>query len=183
MNLFQEMLPVATIMPSVKKYSFWLAVFLCITAVSCTNMECPLGNMVQVKCGIYGSDGKELTFTDTMTVRAAGTDQLLLNRAFSIKSFSVPLAYEAGVDTLLICLSDSKDRVAVDTLFVSHESSPHFESVDCPIVFFHNIREVSSANDVKSDFPIIIDHVELSRSLVNYDSDENIKLYLRSVSD
>ena len=170
-------------MPSVKKYSLWIAVLLVFAASSCTNIECPLGNVVQVSCGIYDSDGNELKLNDTLTVRACGTDQVLLNRAFGIKSFSVPLAYKSGVDTLLLFLSDDKQRTAVDSLFVTHEASPHFESVDCPIVFFHNIGEAASTNDAKSDFPTVIDRVELSGSLVNYDSDENIRIYLRSVSD
>ena len=170
-------------MLSVKKFKLWASVFLCLIVASCTTIECPLGSVTQVSCGIYDTEGKELSLNDTLTVRACGSNEMLLNRAYGIKSFSVPLAYKTGVDTLLLCLSDNMDRAAVDTLFINHDSSPHFESVDCPIVFFHNIVEINSANDSKSIFPITIDRVELVSSIVNYDSDENIRIYLRSISN
>lgn len=170
-------------MLSARKYSLLIFAAILAGICSCSNIECPLGNLVQVKCGIYDMEGNVLRINDSLTVRACGTEATLLNRSTGLTSFSVPLAYKAGIDTLLLQFTDENHRIGVDSVFVRHESSPHFESVDCPVVFFHNVNQVNAAYDRKSTFPYVIDHVDLSKPIVNYDSDENVRIYLRSVSD
>ena len=170
-------------MPSVKKYNLFLLVTILLLACDCSEIECPLDNLVYLKCGIYDVDGNVMTFNDTLTVKACSTNVTLLNRLSGIKSFSVPLAFETGIDTLLLSFTDESKRAGVDSLFVSHESSAHFESVDCPMVFFHNISEIQSSEDKKTTFPYVVDRVEITAPAVNYDSDENVRVYLRSISD
>ena len=176
------MLPDVTIMLSVRKFSYILLVaVVCVS--SCTNIECPLNNVVQMGCGLYDTDGATFELSDTLSVRAPGAQAALLNGASGISSFAVQLSYEAGVDTLLLFFADREHRYGTDTLFVTHDSAPHFESVDCPMVFFHRITDTRISHDENSTYPYRVSGVELTEPSVNYDEIENLKVYISPVSD
>ena len=149
----------------------------------CTDSDCPLDNIVEMGCGIYASEtGQPLQLTDTLTIRVAGRDTILLNRAQGISSFYLPLRHSGTVDTLLLRLSNAKGQVATDTLFVTHTSVPHFESIDCPAAVFHEISTARHTSHALSLMPLTIDSVAVSQTSVNYDDKENLKIYLRSTS-
>ncbi len=149
----------------------------------CTNIECPLENVVMLHCGIYSSEeGKELKLRDTLTVRAMGTDSILWNRGYGISEFSVPLSITATADTLLLRLSNNKGQWAVDTLVLGHTNTPHFESVDCPVSMFHRLTSVRWTSHHLSEMPLTVDSVAISRSLVDYATSHNVKIFLRSTS-
>ena len=151
---------------------------------ACSNIDCPLDNVVLMQCGLYASETRTaLTLTDTLTVRPAGRDTVLLNRAQGISSFLLPLRESGTQDTLLLCLSDAQGRRAIDTLFVQHTPQPHFESLDCPPSFFHTLTAVRATSHPLAEMPLTVDSVSLIRPIVNYDDIENIRIYLRATSD
>ena len=154
-----------------------------LTTPSCSEIDCPLDNIVVLTCNIYqAEDATSLTLADTLTITAAGTDSILLNRATDINTFQLPMRQGASTDTLILHFSNSRGQSAADSLFVSHTNQPHFESVDCPPSVFHNITSVSWTDHALSQFPLTIDSVAVTRSLVNYDDVENLKIYLRSTA-
>ena len=63
---------------------------LCLLA--CTNVDCPLENVVTMNCGLYNAETKaSLKISDTLTIKTGGTkDTTLLNRANGISSFKLP---------------------------------------------------------------------------------------------
>lgn len=149
----------------------------------CTNIDCPLDNIVAMTCGLYdaGSENK-YTLGDTLTVRAGGKkDTILLNRAYGLQSFLLPLRNASSCDTLLFRFSNSRGQFATDTLYLLHESQVHFESPDCPSAVFHRIGGVRWTSHPLGQMPLTIDKVNVVRQTVNYDDIENLKIYLRTV--
>lgn len=162
------------------------AALLCIASLAasaCTNVDCPLDNIVEMTCGLYSAEDKaSLKISDTLTVRAGGTkDTILLNRAQNISSFALPLRHQAEEDTLLLRFSNAAGLAATDTLFVGHTNMPHFESVDCPSAMFHTLNCVRWTSHTLSQMPLTIDSVSITRNAVNYENIENLRIYLRSV--
>ncbi len=151
---------------------------------ACSNIDCPLDNVVMMQCNLYSSETRSaLTLSDTLNIRPAGRDTVLLNRATGISSFLVPLKESDTRDTLLLVLSNTTGQTATDTLFVDHTPQPHFENLDCPASVFHTVHAVSATSHPLSQLPLTIDSVSLVRSTVNYDDIENIRIFLRSTSN
>ncbi len=150
---------------------------------ACTNIDCPLDNVVRMQCNLYATEtGQAYSLTDTLTVATAGRDTVLLNRAVGVSSFLLPLKESGTRDTLLLRLCDAAERSAVDTLYLSHSHYVHFESVDCPASVFHELEGVSFSPQSGRDYPLSIDSVALVRSTVNYEDIENVRIFLHSAS-
>ncbi len=148
---------------------------------ACTNIDCPLDNVVRLQCNLYATGtGQTYSLTDTLTVAPAGRDTVLLNRAIGVSSFLLPLKEGGTRDTLLLRLYDAAEHEAADTLFLSHRPYVHFESVDCPASVFHELESVAFSPQSGRVFPLTIDSVSLVRSAVNYEDIENVRIFLHS---
>lgn len=150
----------------------------------CSNINCPLDNVVMMQCNFYESETKRaLTLHDMLDVMPANSDTVLINRITQVNHILLPLREGGDLDTLLLQFSNTAEQTATDTLFVSHTRQPHFESVDCPASVFHTITAVRATSHPLSELPLTIDSVSVVRSAVNYDDIENIRIFLRSTSD
>ena len=141
--------------------------------VKCSEVDCPLNNVVTVQYGLYYADGTAVTLQDTLTVTAVGTDSILLNQGQNISSFLLPVHYTADKDSIILRFADIEGDEMFDTLCVYHTNEPHFESMDCPLCYFHTITNVTCTTHA-------LEGVELVSDQVNYDTQENIRLYLRN---
>lgn len=154
---------------------------LAIGVTSCANIDCPLDNIVELTCNLYSAEQRQvLTLTDTLTVTAAGTDSVLLNRASAVSSISLPLRYAGAADTLLFHFSNAAGQRGLDTLFVEHTNQPHFENLDCPASIFHQITAVRWTSHALGVMPLTIDSVAVVRPLVDYEDLENLRIFLRA---
>ena len=164
-----------------------LCTFLLLTLVAgfsaCTEIDCPLDNVVEMGIGLYDAETRQaLTLADTLTVRPAGKDTVLLNRAQGISVCYLPLRQGFERDTLLLRFSNAAGQAATDTLFVGHTNSPHFESIDCPASVFHHLTSVAHTQHPLSQMPLTIDSVAIANPTVNYDNIQHLKIYLRSTA-
>lgn len=158
----------------------WGVGMLMVGLSACSNIDCPLDNVVSLQCNLYdASTQSALTLSDVLSVTPAGRDTLLLNQATGIKSFLLPLKEAGTQDTLLLHFANAQGAVQVDTLFVNHTPQPHFESLDCPSSVFHTLNAVRVSAQVSTN-SAIIDSVSLVRPIVNYDDIENIRLFIRT---
>ena len=150
---------------------------------ACTEIDCPLDNVVEMGIGLYDAETRQaLTLADTLTVRPAGKDTVLLNRAQDISVCYLPLRQGFERDTLLLRFSNTAGQAATDTLFVGHTNSPHFESIDCPASVFHHLTSVAHTLHPLSQMPLTIDSVAIANPTVNYDNIQHLKIYLRSTA-
>lgn len=158
----------------------WGVGMLMVGLSACSNIDCPLDNVVSLQCNLYdASTQSALTLSDVLSVTPAGRDTLLLNQATGIKSFLLPLKEAGTQDTLLLHFANAQGAVQVDTLFVNHTPQPHFESLDCPSSVFHTLNAVRVSAQVSTN-SAIVDSVSLVRPIVNYDDIENIHLFIRT---
>ncbi len=144
-------------------------------AGSCEEIDCTLNNVVQCHFTLYDTaTGSALSsFSDTLTVTAAGTDSVLYNRGVGVSTLSLPLSYYRDADTLFFII-DTPDETYVSTLVIAKTNTAHYENPDCPATMFHVITSASVLGGVG------VDSVSVSREDVNYLQDENIKVYIRT---
>ena len=134
-------------------------------AVGWSSIECPIQIAVNT---VYTVEG---TLNDTLTIRSKrinGTDTILYNRGIDLTKFSIPVSYQSPVDTLVF---ETIRLAAIDTVWLEKQDIPHFESVDCSALFFHNITAVRSTH-------IGIDTIIITNPTVDYDP-SNPHLYIR----
>ncbi|MCK8622830.1 DUF6452 family protein [Prevotella sp. E13-27] len=134
-----------------------LAVLLVICAVACTSIECPVQNRV---LSVYAVED---TLKDTLTIlttRKNRKDTILLNSSQNTTKFSLPMSYQNSVDTLIF---KTTRLVATDTVWVEKTNMAHFESVDCGMSYFHDIKSVRSTH-------VGIDTITITKSFVDYDN-------------
>lgn len=159
------------------------AVSMLMLVSGCSNIECPLDNIVVMTCGLYTTDTHEhLKLQETLDVLPMGKDTVLLNCASNITDFMLPLRQAADADTFLLRFTGRTGQVSTDTLIVSHTNTPHYESIECPATVFHTLTDVKWKHQEGTDFPLSIDSVALVRTVVNYDDVENLRIYLRTVA-
>lgn len=148
---------------------------------ACNGSDCPLNNTVRSRYTFYSSEsGVPAALSDTLTVSALPRDTVLINRAYNITSMSLPVGYLQMADTLLFRFSTQAGQIC-DTVIVNHTNVPHFESLDCGTAIFHEITGVSVTRRAPSaDYPTAIDSIVVSNKKINYDENENFKVYLGS---
>lgn len=138
-------------------------------AFSCSSIDCPVQNTVELKCGVRQYDAEGLLVADTLndtlyvwTQRSDGKDTLLLNRGVGRTSFALPLSYSHPEDMFVFYITDTNHKWTVDTLWLKKDDFPHFESVDCSAHFFHRLTAVRSTHSR-------IDTVTIDNPSVTYD--------------
>ena len=143
-----------------------VAAFVMVSIGACSSIDCPVQNTVSTQYAFATAAGERDTLADTLTVstiRQNGTDSILLNRSVMTTDFSLPVSYTANADTLQFLLADTTGHTMADTVVVMKTNTPHFESVDCNISFFHEITGVTFTRH-------FIDTIIMRNKTVNYDT-------------
>lgn len=180
--------------------------------MACSSNNCPLENYVACNYGFYDAEGTAVTLLDTITVKTllpgyktvytyrklgsftvtkeyedasltdAGysmtpevvrRDTILVNSLSKASTFQLPMSFFNNEDTLVITYSS----IALpDTIKVTHSSYPYVELPECGSYRFHNLLKVSATDRH-------IDHIEIANPKVNYEGNENIKIYLNGTAD
>ena len=159
-----------------KKLSFLILVSA--LAVACTSIDCPLEHTVISRYAMLTPDQKTDTLRDTLTVsivrkRAANPDTALLNKAIGLTTFQIPISYTNAVDTLYFQFRN-QPYAETDTVWLTKQNIPHFESVDCTASFFHEITAVRCTHHA-------IDSIRINNPMVDYDSQTaHFHLYLKN---
>ena len=144
--------------------------------VSCNSTNCPLNNTVYSTYGFYAIiDGKEeaVQIQDTLTVKASGTDSILINRLTSQNKIELPISYNAPTDTLCFEFTNTDGLLRRDTIWLDKENYPHYESPECPASMFHVVTCIRHTRN-------LIDSVLVVNPNLNYNASENFKIYFRS---
>ena len=130
------------------------------TLAACSTIDCPLNNTVNSN---YVLRGAVTTLPDSLTIssmRSDGTDSLIINKQVNTDSFSLPMSYNRPEDILVMQTNN-----LFDTIKVEKTNTPHFESVDCGVNYFHTITNVTYTRHA-------IDSVVIHHNFVNYDASQ-----------
>ncbi len=155
-----------------------LPVTACLLAIitACESTDCPINNVVYSTYGFYaaGEDGAvAISVLDTLTVTAAGTDSILVNRLQNGSGVELPVSYSSPTDTLILQFTDTLRRRREDTIWIDKQNIPHYESPDCPASMFHYVTGVRWTSR-------LIDSVTVTNPNINYNVSENFRIYFRS---
>lgn len=127
---------------------------------ACSTIDCPLNNAVYTK---YVLRGPVTTLPDMLTISTTtsdGSDSVLINMQQNTDSFSLPMSYNRPEDVLIMQTNNH-----FDTITVEKTNTPHFESVDCGVNYFHTITNVTYTRHA-------IDSVVIHHNIVNYDASQ-----------
>ena len=166
---------------------------------SCSASNCPLENSVTCNYGFYDSNGIPIIYHDNITVTTllpgyktvyiykklneetvsldyhdenyinngytefindVRRDTILLNKISDIGSIRIPMSY----------YSDK------DTIYIYHQSYTHVELPECGISRFHFLKNIHA-----TDFGIY--NIEIVDPSVNYEGNENVKIYFNGTAE
>ena len=135
--------------------------------------ECGIEKTSYNRIKFYNIDSNniesEYNFPEVLTVSLVinGKDSIVVNHITNASNLQLPMSYTHDCDTLVF----SYENDATDTLFVKHENIPYFISMECGLAMYHRIQSVTHTD-------AFIDSVAIINDYVNFDYNENIKLYL-----
>lgn len=164
------------------KWSLVAALVGLLGLVGCNGSDCPLGNTVRMH-GVFYKSGADSTtsISDTLSVIALPLDTVLVSKTIDVSTLSLPLSNGEETDVLLFTWTTAAGEV-VDTMVVSKTNQAHFENLDCSASYFHSLRSVTfSERTPTSAFPTVVDSVVIVNEEVNYDTGENIRLYITTL--
>lgn len=144
--------------------------------LGCSSIDCSLNSLVRSQYAFRNADGAADTLRDTLTITTNTMygDTVLLNRATDISEFSLPVSYSLDSDTLMFCFKLKDGRSFNDRVIIKKSNISHFESVDCPPTFFHDIDSIAYKGDA-------IDSIRVNDKHIDNDTEKkNIFIYLRS---
>jgi hypothetical protein len=179
---------------------------------SCSSNNCPLNNVVTCNYYFYDSEGMSIKYTDYLTVKTllpgykkqytyrklgestivsdtqiktyidAGytetisdvrKDTVLVNKSNNRTSISVPMSFTNTADTLLF---QYESILYPDTIVIEHSSYPYVELPECGSYMFHTLKSVKSTESG-------IFKVEIANRTVNFEGNENVKIYFNGVGE
>lgn len=157
------------------KRTFILLTLLLSLFVCCDNGgDCKINNVSYYCARFYTINSEtgleeKTQFPESINVSLVvnGKDSTVVNHLTDATDLALPMSYTALCDTVLIEFGD----IATDTLFVHHTNIPYFISMDCGMGMYHEITEVN----INGKF---IDSVAVIHSYINFDRNENIKIYI-----
>lgn len=145
---------------------------------ACSSIDCPLNNRTYASFKLAGEVTK---LVDTLTVSTPRNidnpeeDTVLINRLVDTESLSLPMSYQRTEDIYIFTFVQKDTELkTIDTLWVSKENEPHFESVDCNPVMFHTIKDVRFTQRA-------IDDIKVNYNKVTYnDAKAHFLIYLKN---
>lgn len=148
---------------------------------ACSSIDCPLNNRTYASFKLAGDVTK---LVDTLTVSTPRNidnpeeDTVLINRLVDTDSLSLPMSYQRTEDIYIFTFVQKDTELkTIDTLWVSKENEPHFESVDCNPVMFHTIKDVRFTQRA-------IDSIKVNYNKVTYnDAKAHFLIYLKNRSN
>ena len=135
--------------------------------------DCALENIAynSIKFYTIGADGaeKEYALPDALTVYVMinGNATIAVNHVANAKEIKLPMSYTANCDTIIMNFFDSYN----DTLYIGHNNIPIYQSMECGVIMHHRLTDVAHTAR-------LIDSMAIDNANVNFDYNENIKLYL-----
>ena len=146
---------------------------------SCESFDCTLNNVVVCKYAFYSADGQNVTVLDTLTVTTEGSDSILYNRGSNVSSLSLPMSHWQEADTLNFYFYNAESQTTQKVVIrVKKTNTQHFEAPDCPTTMFHELQSIDFDSPTQC-----VDSIVISNTAVNYESQENIKIYLHTAAE
>lgn len=160
-------------MRALKRYISIISVALCCLLPGCdSGYDCSLNNIAYNHVGFYITDVNGIEsaykFPEVLTVSLLvnGRDSIVVNHIQDTDGLTLPVSYTGNCDTLIF----SYESGAVDTLYIGHDNIPFYQSMECGVIMHHKLTEIGHTD-------IFIDSIAIKDATINFDNNENIKIY------
>ncbi|MDA3929137.1 MAG: DUF6452 family protein [Prolixibacteraceae bacterium] len=153
-----------------QKNSFFILLAIAFLLIACDELPCDDKDGVQLNAGFYTYDG--VNYADTSinspTIHLINSDSTSYIDSYTseIHLFSFPLSFIADSSTIVLEFQES----VFDTVTIYYNTNIHLENHQCGFAYYFDIREIQSTNN-------LLDSVWISKKLVEYGDNENIKIY------
>lgn len=127
-----------------------LIVTCCIISIntSCSeDTNCSESGRPMIYCNLYKiNPDNQAVLKDTLdsiTVRALGTDEIIINNQKKVHSMMLPLRFTKDTTAFILHYDYTRQPNQVDTLYVIHKNSPYFLSMECGYSMKQTIEKVN----------------------------------------
>ncbi len=134
--------------------------------------DCALENVAYNRIKFYttGADSTEREYALpeplTVSILINGVASTAINHVSSAKEIKLPMSYTAACDTVIMNFFDNCN----DTLYIGHNNIPIYQSMECGVIMHHRLTTATTTN-------VLIDSMAINNADVNFNNNENIKLY------
>ena len=134
--------------------------------------DCALDNIAYNRIKFYTINEhgveSEYAFPEPLTVsmKINGRDAIVVNYATNAKELTLPMSYTSNCDTVLLNFFDRYS----DTLYIGHNNIPIYQSMECGVIMHHRLTGTANTTNM-------IDSMVIKETNVNFDQNENIKIY------
>lgn len=133
--------------------------------LGCSTIDCPFNARVVSRYAITNENGIVEGYKLSIYTRTSvAKDTLLLNQLSQTNTFELPISNTLPADTLFFSLTNDAGEELRDTIQIFKTNTPHFESVDCGINYFHTLQQIRSTHHT-------IDSIIINNPLVDYDTE------------
>ncbi len=144
-------------------------------ASSCSeDTDCSLEGRRMIYCKFYTIDPDNNAVLkdtlDSLTITALGTDSIILNNQKDVSLVSLPLRFTGDTTVFVFHYDMVRRPLYTDTLYVIHNNTPYFQSVECGYLMEQEIHKASSS---KVEF----DSLYISKIEAQSYETENIQLF------
>ena len=112
---------------------------------------------------------------DSLTVRAMGTDSIILNNEKDVHTVMLPLRYTSDSTVFIFQYDPVRNPEDVDTVYIVQENTPYFQSMECGYMMKQNIISAAFGNRKNSTEKITF--IELRNKEANSNEIENLQIF------
>lgn len=144
--------------------------------------DCSLAGRPMMYCSfkVLNPDNKLEVLNDTLdslTIKALGTDSIILNNEKKVSKLMLPLRYTNDSTVFILQYDPVRKPNDVDTLYIVQENRPYFQSMECGYMMKQNIVSARFGNKAGSSEKI--DSIYFRNKEANSNEIENLQIFFK----
>lgn len=144
--------------------------------------DCSLAGRPMMYCTFktINPDDKTISLNDTidsLTIKALGTDSIILNNEKKVHKIMLPLRYTSDSTVFILQYDPVRRPTDVDTLYIVQQNTPYFQSMECGYMMKQNIISAKFGNRVNSSEKI--DSIYFRNKEANTNEIENLQIFFK----
>ena len=114
---------------------------------------------------------------DSLTIKALGTDSIILNNEKKVHKIMLPLRYTSDSTVFILQYNPVDNPDDVDTLYIVQQNTPYFQSMECGYMMKQNIISTKFGNRANSSEKI--DSIYFRNKEANSNEIENLQIFFK----
>ncbi|WP_308747351.1 DUF6452 family protein [uncultured Bacteroides sp.] len=144
--------------------------------------DCSLAGRPMMYCTfkVLNPDDKTEVLNDTLdslTIKALGTDSIILNNEKKVHKIMLPLRYTSDSTVFIFQYDPVRNPNDVDTLYIVQQNTPYFQSMECGYMMKQNILSAKFGNRAGSSEKI--DSIYFRNKEANTNEIENLQIFFK----